>query len=55
MDEKIASTLAGNGIVTREDLAELAVDEVLEFVEIDEKAAAELIMAARASWFTEDE
>ena len=55
MDEKIASTLASNGIVTREDLAELAVDEVLEFVEIDEKAAAELIMAARASWFTEDE
>jgi N utilization substance protein A len=34
-----------------EDLAELAVDELIELVKMDEERAKELIMTARAPWF----
>jgi N utilization substance protein A len=36
-----------------DDIAELAVDELQEIIEIDEKKAADIIMKARASWFNE--
>ncbi len=49
----MAKTLAGNGIITQEDLAELGTDELLEFVKMDEAAAGELILKARAPWFEE--
>lgn len=55
MDETLARQLASQGIVTQEDLAEQAVDDVVELTEIDEKRAADLIMAARAPWFAEDD
>ena len=56
MDRRLAFHLAGQGIVTMEDLAELAVGELLELVEdMDEEGAAALIMAARAPWFAEAE
>ncbi len=50
MDEATAFALAGHGIVTRENLADLAVDELIELnIEgMDETRAAALIMAARA-------
>ncbi|MEM7196138.1 MAG: transcription termination factor NusA [Pseudomonadota bacterium] len=51
MDEATARALASGGVRTMEDLAECAVDEVLELVEIDEERASELIMTARAPWF----
>jgi N utilization substance protein A len=51
MTEELAKSLAGQGIVTQEDLAELGTDELLEMVEMDEQAASELIMKARAPWF----
>ena len=51
MDRGLAFLLASRGIVTREDLAEQAVDELLEIEEIDEERAAALIMKARAHWF----
>lgn len=51
MDRQIAYLLARNGIITREDLAEQSVDDLLEFGEIDEQAAAKLIMTARKPWF----
>ncbi|WP_029407467.1 transcription termination factor NusA [Thiomicrorhabdus sp. Milos-T2] len=51
MTDDMAKQLAGNGIVTQEDLAELGTDELLEFVEMDEAAAGELILKARAPWF----
>ena len=51
MDKGLAYTLASNGVVTREDLAELATDDLLEINEMDEEAAAALIMKARAHWF----
>ena len=54
MDQTLAHTLASKGIVTMEDLAEQAVDDLLEIAEMEPERAAELIMTARAPWF-EDE
>ncbi len=53
MDRETAFILAGNGVVTMEDLAEQSVDELLEIDGMDEERAARLIMAARAPWFAE--
>jgi N utilization substance protein A len=55
MTERLAFRLADKGLRTQEDLAELAVDELQEIEDISDEAAAELIMAARAPWFAEDE
>lgn len=52
MDEQTARVLASKGIGTQEQLADLAVDELVEQVGIDEERANRLIMAARAPWFT---
>ena len=49
-----AFLLASKGVVTREDLAELATDDLLEINEMDEEEAASLIMKARAHWFEEE-
>tara|TARA_B110000196_G_scaffold87428_1_gene75869 strand:- start:59149 stop:60633 length:1485 start_codon:yes stop_codon:yes gene_type:complete len=54
MDQQLADNLASSGIITMEDLAEQAVDELLDIDGIDEKRAAELIMTARAPWFTDE-
>ena len=52
MTAKLAQQLASKGIVTREDLADQAVDDVLELVEnLDAEFVAKLIMTARAHWF----
>lgn len=53
MDRHLAYVLANHGIITREDLAEQAVDDLLEIDElkISETNAAELIMTARKIWF----
>ena len=51
MDEVIANKLASNGVMTMEDLADLGVDEVVEYTEVDEERAKALIMTARAPWF----
>ena len=53
MTDEMAKKLAGNGVITQEDLAELSIDELLEFVELDETTAGELILKARAPWFEE--
>ena len=55
MEKGLAFTLASNGVVTREDLAELATDDLLEISEMDEEDAAALIMKARAHWFEEEQ
>ncbi|MES1945426.1 transcription elongation factor NusA [Salinisphaera sp. PC39] len=55
MDETLAADLAANGVVTREDLAEQGVDELVEISGLDEQRAGELIMAARAHWFADEE
>jgi N utilization substance protein A len=51
MDEDLASLLASRGILTREDLAEQAVDDLLEIDGVDAERAGALIMAARKHWF----
>jgi len=51
MDKGLAFKLASEGVVTREDLAELATDDLLEINEMDSEEAAALIMKARAHWF----
>jgi len=51
MDEALAYTLAGRGIVTRDDLADLATDEITDIEGMDADRAAKLIMAARQHWF----
>jgi N utilization substance protein A len=53
MDKHLAYVLASRGIVTMEDLAEQAVEDLLDIEDIDEKRAADLIMTARAPWFAE--
>ena len=55
MDKNLAYVLASKGVVTREDLAELATDDLLEMNEMDQDVAAELIMKARAHWFEAEE
>lgn len=51
MDETLAYELAKHGVISSEDLAELAVDDLVELTDIDEKRAAQLIMTARKPWF----
>ena len=51
MDEATAHTLAANGISTMEDLADLAVDDLVELINMDAERAKQLIMTARAPWF----
>ena len=51
MTRELAARLSNNGVKTREDLAELAVDEVVEMTGIDEERAKEIILKARAHWF----
>jgi N utilization substance protein A len=55
MDTPLAARLASGGIKTRDQLADLAVDELSELSGIDEERAKTLIMAARAHWFAEDQ
>src|SRR5712672_2367929 len=52
--EALGKILARKGVKTREDLADLAVDELVEMGSFDEKKAAELIMDARKHWFAEE-
>ena len=54
MDQNLAYQLAAIKIVTMEDLAEQAVDDILELEGVDEERAAALIMTARAPWFEGD-
>jgi len=51
MDQELAVELASRGIVTREDLAEQAIDDLLEIDGVDAERAGALIMAARKHWF----
>ena len=56
MSDALAYELAGKGIITAEDLAEQAVDDLLEIEGMDEETAGKLIMTARIPWFeAEDE
>jgi N utilization substance protein A len=54
MDTRLAFQLAKMGITTMEDLAEQAVDDLLDVESLDTERAGKLIMTARAPWFEED-
>jgi transcription termination/antitermination protein NusA len=49
---ELIAKLALSNVHTRDDLAELAVDELVEATQIDEETAKTLIMKAREHWFT---
>jgi len=51
MTPEISRALAASGLSTRDDVAELAVDELTEITGMDAEAAKQLIMKARAHWF----
>lgn len=51
MDDKLALQLSKKGILTMEDLAEQAVDELMDIEGMNEERAGKLIMTARAPWF----
>jgi N utilization substance protein A len=51
MDDATANLLASKGISKMDDLADLAVDELVEMTSMDEERAKQLIMTARAPWF----
>ncbi|OFZ97399.1 MAG: transcription termination/antitermination protein NusA [Betaproteobacteria bacterium RIFCSPLOWO2_02_67_12] len=54
MDTQLAARLAAGGVKMRDDLADLAVDELSELSGIDGERAKGLIMAARAHWFADE-
>ena len=49
--ERLAMLFAAAGIVTREDLAEQAIDDLMAIENMTEELAGKLIMSARAIWF----
>ena len=49
---ELISKLADGGVHTRDDLADLAVDELQELSGVGEEEARTLIMKAREHWFT---
>ncbi len=49
---EMIAILAAGGVHTRDDLADLAVDELTEMTGVDEEKAKTLIMKAREHWFT---
>lgn len=51
IDKDLAAKLALNGVLNRDDLADLAVDELAEMTGIDDERAKQLIVTARAHWF----
>lgn len=55
MDKPLAARLAKNGVCTRDDLADLAIDELTEMTGIDDERAKALITTARAHWFAEEQ
>ena len=49
---ELMTRLAAAGVHTRDDLADLAVDELTEISGMEEDRARDLIMKAREHWFT---
>lgn len=53
MTPDILASLAAKGVLTLDDLAELATDELAEMAGMDSAEASAFIMRARAHWFNE--
>ena len=54
MDRDLAVKLADAKVFSRDDLADLGVDELVEMAGIDADRASDLIMKARAHWFASE-
>jgi N utilization substance protein A len=54
MDRDLAARLGGQGVKTRDDLADLAVDDLVEMTDVDAERAKTLIMKAREHWFAQE-
>ncbi len=54
MNDKLAYAIAAKSIITRDDLADLATDELMEISDLTQEQAGELIMEARRFWFEEE-
>jgi N utilization substance protein A len=54
MDKTLAAKLASHDIRTRDELADLAVDELVELTDIATEQASALISVARAHWFEQE-
>ena len=55
MSKSLAAKLARHGVCTRDNLADLAVDELIEMTGIEDDAAKALITTARAHWFAAEQ
>ena len=55
MDKHLAFILASREIITMEDLAEQAVEDLMDIDDMTKERADELIMTARAPWFAEED
>ena len=55
MTPELLAKLATGNVHTRDELADLATDELVEIAGLDEEAATALIMKAREHWFDEDQ
>jgi N utilization substance protein A len=55
MDETLAFEMASKGIVTMENLADQAIDDLLGFTGMDTSRAGQLIMKAREPWFAAEQ
>jgi Bacterial RNA polymerase, alpha chain C terminal domain. len=51
LSEEQVNALSKSGIKNKDDLAELATDELMEIIDITEEIASEMIMKAREHWF----
>jgi len=54
MDNGLALMLSKMEVLSMEDLAELAIDELMEVPGMTEERAGQLIMTARAPWFADE-
>ena len=55
MEKPLAVKLAEAGVKTRDDLADLATDELVEITGMTQADAVTLITEARKHWFADDE
>ncbi|WP_438971488.1 transcription termination factor NusA [Methylophaga sp.] len=55
MNKDLALTLSSKSVTTLDDLADLAVDELVEIGGMNDEEAAALIMKARESWFENEQ
>ena len=54
MDSELAAKLAQAGVKTRDDLGDLAVDDLIDISGIEVERAKVLIMKAREHWFAQE-